>query len=71
MTQQEIDNHDKIQAEIANLITKSLTQNAEAEKYRAETAKIYKDLKWYEIILLISGSVAFTALIAVLTKVFF
>jgi len=55
---------EKLHAQIAQMI-------AETVKTQAETEKIRKDLKWYEIVLLISGSVAFTALIAVLTKVFF
>jgi len=56
MTAKENDNHDKIQAEIAKLI--------------AETARINKNLKWYEIILLISGTLAFSGLIVALTKAF-
>jgi hypothetical protein len=79
MTVEEIDNHDKIQAEIAKLIAETALLNrqthagaqiAEADKYRAETAKIYKDLKWHEIILLISGTLAFSAFVVALTKAF-
>jgi len=61
MTDLEIE---QLHAQISKMI-------AETVKTQAETEKIRKDLKWYEIVLLISGSVAFTALIAVLTKIFF
>jgi cell division protein FtsB len=45
--------------------------HAETIKLQAEAAKLHKDLKWYEVILIVSATVAFTAFIAALTKIFF
>ena len=48
-----------VDAQIANLL-------AETAKFSAETAKVNKDLKWYEIGLIIAGTLAIVAVVKVL-----
>ena len=57
-TEQQL-NHEKIQAEIANLTAQSI-------KAGAETAKVNKDIKWYEIIITVTATLA----IAAIAKIF-
>ena len=55
--------HEKMLAEIERIHQQRTTSETQNEKLK-------KDLKWYEIVLIISGTVAFSALIVALTKAF-
>ena len=54
---------DKMQAET----TKA---NVETDKMRVETAKVYKELKWYEIVIIVSVTVSVTLAIVAIVKLF-
>ncbi len=55
-------NHDKIRAEISKMIAETLKFNHESEKLRSDTAKINKELRWYEVTLIIAATLAIVAI---------
>ena len=61
---------DKMQAETAKANAETIKANVETDKMRVETAKanvemekVYKDLKWYEIVIIISATLAVVAIV--------
>ena len=56
MTEKEQSEHEQILATIANL-------NAQTAKFAAETAKTGKELKWYEITVIIAITLAIVAIV--------
>jgi len=65
----EQDQHEKVQAEIAKLIAETIAPNKktipETERLAAQTAKLYKELKWFEVVLIISATLAVVAIVKV------
>ena len=55
--------HDKVQAEINNLLAQTARANIERDKMVAETAKVYKEIKWYEIVIIVSATLAVVAIV--------
>ncbi len=55
--------HDKVQAEINNLLAQTARANIETDKMRAETVKVYKEIKWYEIVIIVSATLAVVAIV--------
>ena len=55
MTEKEQTEHDRIMATIANL-------NAQTAKFAAETKKTDKELKWYEVMMIIAVTLAVVAI---------
>ena len=54
--------HDHISAQIAHLIADTARINLQSQKYN-------KELRWYEVTLIIAGTIAATGFIALMTKV--
>ena len=57
---------EKVRAEINHLLAQITRARIEADKMQAETAKVNKETKWYEIVIAISATLAVVAI----TKLF-
>jgi len=54
--------HKKIQAEIAKIFTENDKMRTEINKMIAETAKVNKDIRWYEVVIIVSATLAVVAI---------
>ena len=61
---------EKVRAEINHLLAQITKSSVETDKMRAETEKVYKELKWYEIVIIVSGTVSVTLAIVAIVKLF-
>ena len=53
---------EKVRAEINHLLAQITRSRIEADKMQAETTKVNKETKWYEIIIAISATLAVVAI---------
>ena len=53
----------KVQAEINHLLAQITRSRIEADKMQAETAKVNKETKWYEILIIVSVTLAVVAIV--------
>ena len=61
---------EKVRAEINHLLAQITRARIETDKMQAETAKVRKELKWYEIVIIVSVTVSVTLAIVAIVKVF-
>ena len=61
---------EKVRAEINHLLAQIAESNVATDKMRAETAKVRKELKWYEIVIIVSVTVSVTLAIVAIVKLF-
>ena len=61
---------EKVRAEINHLLAQIARSSVETDKMRAETEKVYKELKWYEIVIIVSVTVSVTLAIVAIVKLF-
>ena len=54
---------EKVRAEINHLLAQITRSSVETDKMRAETEKVYKELKWYEIVITVSLTLAIVAIV--------
>ena len=52
----------KVKVEINHLLAQITRARIEADKMQAETAKVNKETKWYEIVITISATLAVVAI---------
>ena len=54
---------EKVRAEINHLLAQIARSSVETDKMRAETAKVNKETKWYEILIIVSVTLAIVAIV--------
>ena len=61
---------EKVRAEINHLLAQITKSSVETDKMRTETEKVNKELKWYEIVIIVSVTVSVTLAIVAIVKLF-